>query len=412
MKKLNLVFIVCDALRFDRLHCYGYGKDTSPNIDKLAENGVLFENAFGHINTTAPSFTSILTGRYPWTTGITKHFAPENGKACPTEYTRNQNLDAKFKMLAEILYRNGYNTYSSEWLGEWFKRGNIWTMPSTYFEGTYPECDKLVDWALTRISEKPYFIFLHPWEAHWPPTAPRKYADMFYDKSLGDPEDPAKIASLDPIKQSYFPESWENFRKTTAPITSLEYMFSQYDGDVRFMDEQLGRLLDAVGDDTLIVLTSDHGENLGDHGLYFVHYGLYDSVIHVPLIFHNADRIGKGVKHGLVEHVDLVPTILKLLDVKPDEGFDGVDMFDEGFKGKEAVYSIETRTRDAQCVRNEEFKLVAVQSSFAVQWRPVTPIIRYELYNLKNDPKEEVNVAMKNMNKVAEMDALLRRNIR
>lgn len=420
MAKKNLILIVCDALRRDHLSCYGYPKPTTPNIDKLAAQGIKFENAFCQTNVTAPSITTILTGRYPWTTGVTEHFSERSCFLYGDEAKPSQHLDPQFKMLAEILYRNGYSTFSSEWLGEWFKRGNVWTMAPTYFEGPIYPADKLTEWALTRMQEKPYFLFLHYWEGHWPGTAPRSYADKFYDQSLGDPTDPEKGKSLEPIVRSYSPEALRNFVEKSMPITSLDYMLSQYDGDVNFMDEQLGRVFEAAGDDTLIVLTADHGENLGEDGWYFVHYGLKDSILRVPLIFKYpmelplpqdiavaAPALMEEFQRLPVEHVDVVPSILELLRVKPECEFDGRSIFASDYN-KDAVYAMETRTRIARSMRTRDYKLIQYISQVNVRWRPQSvAMVKHELYNLQVDPGETVNVASQRRKTLLELDEKL-----
>lgn len=395
--KNSLLFIVCDALRFDRLGCYGYRKETSLNIDRLAREGVLFQNAFCHINTTAPSFTAILTGCYPWTTGIIRHFDPREQEQLV------EDLDPRFKMLAEILYRSGYNTYSSEWLGNWFKRGNIWTMPSTYFDEPYLQADKLVDWALTRMNEKPYFLFLHFFDNHWPYLAPRKYADEFYEGG-----DLAKD-SLEPVRRSYSPQAFENFLKYSQGIRDLAYYDAWYDGETKFMDEQIARLIEKAGEDVLIVLTADHGENLSEDGLYYVHYGLKENIIHVPLIFNCPKLMGKGSRKGLVEHIDVVPTILNLFGIEKRETFDGVDLLKPDFDGKDAIYAMERRTRSARCVRTERFKLLEIDSWLEVKWSQRMPARRYEIYDLEVDPMEIKNVAMKNRKVLDELVVYARR---
>lgn len=116
-QKPNIIFIVSDALRADHLGCYGYHKNTSPNIDKLAREGVLFEKCYPISTNTDPSFTSIFSGKYPASHGIIHH----GFKVTPEEEESFYRSDTK--MLAEILKSNGYTTIGIDWLGRWHKTG-------------------------------------------------------------------------------------------------------------------------------------------------------------------------------------------------------------------------------------------------------------------------------------------------
>jgi len=390
--KRNVIFILTDAVRWDRLSHNGYRKPTSPNIDRLAAKGLVFKNAYCHINTTAPSLTAIMTGCYPWTTGVTFHFDRPEAK--------RQNLPERFKLISELLRMNGYYTYSSEWLGAWFKRGNIWTMPATYFEDTYLQAEELVDWALERLRmiDEPYYLFLHFFDAHWPYRCPKSFSDIFYEG-----ENPYE-GDLEPIRRTYNPEAYMNFLRHSGGIRDLAYMDAQYDGEIRYLDENLGRLLEYVDDDTLIILTSDHGENLGEDDLYYVHYGLRDNVIHVPLIFWCPNLIEHRVRLDLTEHVDVLPTLLSLLNIKYEGFMDGVDLTERN--DKKYVASMECRVRIARCIRTVRYKLLEVQSWFRIRYHQPTLTVRAELYDLKEDPLENVNIAQKNLHVLKELSEI------
>ena len=117
MKHKNIVLIGIDALRADHLGCYAYDKETSPNIDNLAKKGITFENAFSCINTTDPSFTTILSGKYPISHGIRNHSEKVTNSMLQNFYKQ------KIRFLSEILRDNGYKTIGIDWLGRWHKKG-------------------------------------------------------------------------------------------------------------------------------------------------------------------------------------------------------------------------------------------------------------------------------------------------
>nr|WP_083777743.1 sulfatase-like hydrolase/transferase [Ferroglobus placidus] len=199
MIKSNVVMIIIDALRADHLGCYGYTKKTSPNIDKLVNEGVLFENAFSCANATDPSVTTILSGKYPISHGIRNHGSKVTNSMIQEFYKR------KIRFLSEILRDNGYITFGIDWLGRWHKKGFeyyfgdtiqkkhstlsvvfskiISRFPKT-FSGKVTELIKkirnknilpstyaateLTDTALKLISncDKPFFLFIHYWDTH------------------------------------------------------------------------------------------------------------------------------------------------------------------------------------------------------------------------------------------------------
>jgi len=298
-------------------------------------------------------------------------------------------------MLAEILGDDGYHCYSSQWHGAWFQRGNRETMFDDvgYDDWNHPYllAEKVVDWGLNRIDSSPWFLLLHFFDVHWPYYAPFKYADKFYE---GD--DPFK-GNINKIRGSFYHRSWMNFLEYSRGVQDVDYMFAQYDGEINYADEQIGRILKQVPEDTVVVLTSDHGENLGENQFYFTHYGMWEHIINVPLIIY-APWLGKAVRTEFCEHVDLLPTILSLLDISPEESFDGVNLFDGDFEGKRQVYAMELRLRKAQCVRDARFKLVRVEKEGRFD---------YELYDFRLNPQEKINFAFMNMPKVWEMNELL-----
>ena len=353
--RLNVVLIVVDALRAQNLGIYGYHKDTSPNIDWLGKRGVVFDNAFSCINTTDPSVTSIFTGRYPISHGIINH---------GTKLTQSEVhafLRRNIKTLPEILKSNGYITLALDWLGRWHRKGFQYYMGidsaaaqksgKTKFGEMLGASKRLVNGLYIRLKRflfrsrirsatnvtrhaikvmgerldrrNPFFLFVHYWDTHTPYNAPKRFEKRFFD------EDDDSVRIEDVLRRIKNPEWREYLRKVTKGAKTASEIIARYDGAIAYVDEEIGVLMDflekqGVLDESVVILTSDHGESLTEHDIFFDHHGLYDVTIRVPLIIWCPSMFSSHVRvSSLVQHVDLVPTVLDILNIGGRYGFDG-----------------------------------------------------------------------------------------
>lgn len=321
----KIVFIIADTLRAKNVGIYGKVPSQTPNIDRLADNGVVFKKAYCSITCTDPSITSIMSGKYPISMGLLNH-----GPNITEEEERNL---ASEKFLAEILRDNAYYTIAIDWMDRWHKRGynrysgrikskgiTNWVInkPPKYFylrfldkisvsllrrefflrlyyslsknpQIPYDPADSVIDKAineLERVKKKKIFLYIHLWDCHHP-----------YTRSKGF--------------QSYLKDKVE---KT-------------YEDELSFLDGQVGRLFKYLEkkeqlNETLIIFTSDHGENFSGPGRPFNHEGLTEDIVHVPLIFSNPAFKSKIVP-DLIQHVDILPTLLELVGIKLNNKADG-----------------------------------------------------------------------------------------
>ena len=319
-RKRNLILFGIDSLWADRMSCYGYHRQTSPHMDKLATQGVLFENTYSpHIPTTS-AYASMLSGMDCFTTEV-------------VALRHKGGLTKKIKTLPEILRKGGYNTSCVGFTGNPSSRGF-----DTYLE--YPawgsweqrplrKAELLNDVTIPELerlsrSKKPFFLFLRHMDPHAPYLPPAPYDTMFYS---ADPCDP-KVKSMDAPKAF---KPFRDFHLSWMPpgITDAEYVNAQYDGEIAYMDACIQRLLQRVdelglADDTLIVLNGDHGETLDEHDCYWDHHGMYECTLHVPLMMRLPGVLPEGKRlSGYNTHQDLVPTVMELLGVRPGIKFDG-----------------------------------------------------------------------------------------
>jgi arylsulfatase A-like enzyme len=284
-ERLNVLLITVDSLRADHLHAAGYPVETSPNLDKLAAESVVFTQAHSTSSKTPTAMPSLLTGRYPGELiRDAEHFAtygPDN------------------IFLAELLHEKGWTTsaYPSHWyflsrygLGQGFETWQPYMVSERKMEKV-PTAEPVVVAAIKHLEnvllpnpEKPWFLWVHLLDPH------KNYIEHEGIPTFGDMEEP----------------------------------INRYDHEIRYVDTWVGQLLDTLArrpdhDRTLIVFTSDHGEAFGEHGYKFHGFGLHEHQLRVPLMF-RLPKVFHRTVDTPVSLVDVVPTLLALLHVAPDPG--------------------------------------------------------------------------------------------
>lgn len=452
--KMNVVLISIDSLRADHMSLYGYSRNTTPNIDAWAKKGVVFENYFSTSYLTPISEMSVHTGRYPFTNGMVNFMSPLRGDT---------------RTLAEILNEKGWETatFGSSPEIQWFPsvragfyRGfNIFPMAISGIDtvhrdrftarGGNPVKDA-VDWLRKgKKSDTPFFLWLPIGSVHWPygQDFPMRFTDHAYNGFLknatsgwqtysfifnGKTYQASTIVEIVKGLQSY------NYITDIPPIVSgivldedIRYLNARYDDGIAYTDLQLKFFLDylvssGLAANTIVVIESEHGEGLGEHG-YIAHYDILDTQVHTPLIIHIPGVPARRVQ-DMVSGVDILPTVLSALAVKLPK-VDGVDFLpylngtsttsprSEVFISRTPLWesvlsyafgSLGRKFREEDdkthyydtAVRNQEWKLIHRLSRGAQLkyswwgWVTGTPVKlpEYELYNIKSDPLERENL--------------------
>ena len=392
-KKPNVLLIAIDSIRADHMSCYGYDRLTTPHIDRFAQSGTLFENTFSpHIPTT-PAYASMLTGRDCFGTQVValRHKGP---------------LRAETPTAAEIFRGYGYNTTSVGFKGNPSSRGF-----DTYLEfagwgsfktGRSPKAQRLNEVTIPELErlcadDKPWFVTLRHMDPHAPYLPPEPYERMFYHGDEADPNN----RSMDPVLDF---KPFATFFKSWMPpgISDKDYIIAQYDGAIAYMDaciQSIFMALENLGelDNTIIALNGDHGETLYDHECWFDHHGIYDNVLHVPLIIRYPSLVPAGRRiSGYNQHKDLLPTLLDLAGLadKAAEdglGFDG-DSLMSLVNGEAASFDSEFYISECTWMRKHGWRsptwklMIALEPDF--HFKP--PV---ELYNMVEDPEENHNLA-------------------
>jgi arylsulfatase A-like enzyme len=367
----NVILISIDTLRADHLGCYGYHRESSPNIDRMAAEGTLFENAFSPTAWTLPGHASMFSGLAPQRHGATRS---------------ETAIRSEVPLVAEILRDHGYRTagvvnapFMQAKFG--FDRG---------FDGfTYvPKLEvdrhqKTVLDTLHADDGRPFFLFLHYMSVH-DPYAPEDP----YNRFVGTYEQPIGVDGQRLLKL------WRAMDRGEATLNADEVRFLDdlYTGGVLSVDARIGELLESLeqlglAEDTVIILTSDHGEEFMEHGSIVHTKTLYDELLSVPLIVR-----GPGVPAGarvrsMAGLVDIMPTVLGLVGLDIPNGLDGLDLADYWHDDSvpRRLLEIETSwidgTRAKRGIRTPTHKLIVDLEAGTT-----------EFYDLVEDPGETQNL--------------------
>jgi choline-sulfatase len=298
----SLLLISLDTTRADHLHCYGYPLPTSPALDRLASEGLLFENVFTQAVNTGPSHVTIFTGLLPM-----GHQVRFNGVP----------LSPEFETLTSLLAKSGYRTgafvsgYTLLASQCGLNRGfEVYDDAFTTQDRRGAETvDRALAWLKGLPADKPYFLFVHLFDPHGKYEPPPGFADKFRTTIKYEP-----IASVDLIPD------YQRFELPGGGVSldPGDYI-ARYDGEIAYADSQIRRLLEEVGEKPVVIFTSDHGETLVERSPYFSHGArLNEEAIRVPLIIRAPGQAPKGKRiSGIARLVDLLPTALALLGQPP-----------------------------------------------------------------------------------------------
>lgn len=363
----NVLVITIDTLRADHLGAYGMGLAHTPAIDDLARNGLRCTDAISAAPITMPAHTSIFTGLFPPAHGVRDNGAYALGSDATT--------------LAERLRAAGYTTHAFVSALVLNRRYNLTQGFETYDDDLWAEDEPKLFMIRERRAPKTAERFL-TWFDGWKAKRDKPFFTWVH---FFDPHQP------------YHPEN-QDLLVTPTP----------YDAEIAGVDRQIGRIVDSlrkanVLDDTLLVVTADHGESLGEHGEETHAIFVYDATVHVPLIVRAPWLFGPRVYTGPVRSVDIMPTILDALGLPKQDRIDGESLL-AAFRGKGPAPS---RPQYSESLLSEVgfgmAPLFAVRDGGFKYIRAPRP----ELYDLRNDPRELHNLYAENRRMATKLDGEL-----
>jgi arylsulfatase A-like enzyme len=413
----NVILVSMDTVRADHLGIYGYARQNSPNLKELLKDSTLYTNFIAASTLTLTSHASMFTGLYPQSHGAYKQFP---------EYPMGRPLPEGIPTIASILHSAGYRSMAlaanlyylrPEWaLLSGFEYS--WTpVPMPLVEDNHPyllrryarellhdqsvisdfyssptvDAGTITSRAISlldrpAVRQAPFFLFLNYMDAHWPYHSPAPFARAYPgrdDQQFNGADDEAAMRTgIDCGGES-------------VPAGYAEHAESQYDGAIAFIDFKIGELIrhlkeNGLYDNTLIIVTSDHGEAFGRGRFVGHNVSVYQDQVHVPLVVKYPGSRGPGSVDNTASHVDLLPTILEVTGLAPKADLPGVSLLRLNSKPDRLIFSERhygpCLDRDARipgvqyAVVQGAFKMIS--SSLGVR----------ELYNLANDPAEKTDL--------------------
>ncbi len=447
---MKFIVFFWDTLRADHTSCYGYPRRTTPNLERLAADGAVFDRSMTVTGHTGPTFTSYVTGQYPFQHDVISTFF--NHPNLPRE-----RLDDTAPVLQEVLRNeHGFLTAAFDnlltWPSQpvWMARGNDYYINTVHPENPFC-CWVLAEHINARLipflrehKDRDFFIFVHYWDPHQPYNQPDPYRHTFDDAPGFDEAEAAD-------GRRYVPTwGWtENLTDEHQARINL------YDAKIHYCDHYFGQVLDelkalGVYDDTTIISTADHGEDMFEHNAPMEHRETYRSTAFVPCVVKPARELGvepgQRIPH-LISTLDLAPTIFDMMGAEPPASMEGASwlpllrgegpthpyVFCTGCtvpqKGLWRVAELAVITPTHKLIRRGKAALEpghTKQNSSCLGAPPFrgdpnrtiqdrfdfyNALPQYELYDLQADPYEVNNLAEDEPELVAELDALLRAHI-
>jgi arylsulfatase A-like enzyme len=364
----NVFLVVIDSLRFDHLGCYGYHRETSPAIDKIAGEGLMFDRVISQSSWTKPSVSSLLTSTYPEIHGV-----KSIEDRLSTQETFLPTILKKFGYVTGCIQSNPFLNAESGFNQDFDFYLELFENASGMYKPRFNEAINTVfDW-VDQFATNPFFLYLHVLDAHNPYAPPKEF------NRFGDTER------------------------------------DLFDGEVRFVDYYIGLIrrylaLKGLEEKTLFIITSDHGEEFGEHGYSYHAKHLYEEVLRVPLIISSPALIPSGLSIPTqVRSLDIVPTILDLLGIPPLAKHQG-----ESLLPLLSLASPPERPALSQIGENnpaeKKSELISFNTGdYKLIWDKHTDI--KELYHLVTDPQEKHNIADEEKGKCDDLQTQAKRII-
>jgi len=369
-KDLNIIIITIDTLRWDYVSIYSQDYAQTPELDRLAEEGILFKSCVAQIPLTLPSHATILSGTYP----LYHHVIDNSSVQVPnqiqliSEILRNHDFATSAFIGSYVLHRKTGMNQGFEYYADEFEVQDKIFSPESLQKSSDEVLAEAKQW-LTNNKKNKFFTWIHLFDPHSPYTPPSPYKERY-------PSNP-------------------------------------YRGEVEYVDNQLGQFIvflkkEGLYDQTLIIVTSDHGEGLGDHGEKEHGFFLYESTVRVPLILRAPFDFPVKYVDQIIEHVDVVPTILNLLGIPIPEFCQGVSFFNLMINRKRNKSNI---AYSETYYPRLHFGWSELKAFYRKNWKYIQAP-REELYDLSQDIDEKNNLALVNTSERDKMNTDIERFIK
>lgn len=433
---MRIIYIDIDSCRPDHLGCYGYARPTSPVIDEVARQSVVFLNCHASDSPCLPSRAALFSGRFGINNGVTCH----DGPASQFRYAgRGHTHDVDRPMWMRHLQQAGWETVCFSGFGQrhlawWFSAGFTQNFGNQLPGGTESAEDvaaKVIPWLRAHGRTDNWFLHINYWDVHTPYHAPKTYVDRMRGlpgPAYPGPKDIARDAHTyygPATARDWWHESeWRNPETTETramprgnPDTIETYLgfLDGYDAGIAYVDEMVGHLLDelhslGIREETALIIGGDHGEAIGELGMYFEHGNCCEGITHVPLIVSWPGATCRGPVDALIYQLDLPPTVLELLGLGVPAGWDGRSVASTIRGSEQAEHAMQGRDHlilgagiysFQRAVRTRRYRLIRTIHSGLFPYDPLY------LFDMTSDPHQTHNIAADHSDVVAELDHLL-----
>jgi len=412
---MRIIFFDIDCLRPDHLGCYGYERPTSPTIDKIAKEGIRFDNYHCASSPCLPSRTAWASGRFGIRNGVISNHGAGVDFHIDTRLYGGPKPNNE--MLMRHLRKNGYDTIAFSNFADrhnalWFMYG--WSEYHTpNLKGGTETADEvnapLLRWIKTNAKRDNYFLYINYWDTHRTYKMDESYAERFNEFPI-----PQKWPDENTIKEHQnmdgFFTAQNQFRNNKSPVPLMpgainnrkdfEHLINGYDAAIAYVDEQIEIVLEEFKrqnllENTVIIISGDHGDAFGEHGIYSDHVCADECIHNIPLIIRWPDVSAKNkLSKSLLYNVDFAPTLCDLLDFPIPEKWDGKSFREniEGKKGLDRKYLVWDHGLYAiqRAIRTKSHLMIITYDDLVYDFQPV------ELYDIENDPYQVKNIANDN----------------
>jgi len=423
---MRVIYFDIDSLRPDHLGCYGYTRNTSPNIDRVAGEGIRFNRLYASDSPCVPSRATFLSGKFGVHHGAVTHWGPGSEFRYPGHGHSHHEEDPVFPRLLTKhgIHTASFSSFADRHQAWWFMAGWREFHAHTLKGGgeTADEVNAAVlPWLKANARKDNWFLHVQYWDPHRPYKVSDEQMRKFYDQPMPPWPDAAAVEehqeSTGPFSAKFLFPGWTGkspfpaMPDRIANLDDLRHFISGYDASIHYMDERIGQVLNTlvdlnVWDDTAIIISADHAEAMGEHGVYGDHCCASESVHRLPAIVRWPGVATKGATNdAMVYNADLMATLVELLGIPVPPRWDGRSFADavrgKPFTGRSHLVWSHALYSCQRVVRTPRWQLVRTYHPGAFRFPPV------QLFDMQSDPYETRNVAEQNPEIVKEHEQLL-----
>ena len=417
MQQANVILVSIDTLRYDHLSCYGYNRMTTPNIDRFAEKGVLFTNAYSTAVWTPPAHASMLTGLYPSQHGVINKNRLNNNIPTMAEILKNSGYQTagfanNCQVGSLVGLDRGFDQFYEVWQG--YRRNQIFKLGIEKIKSKLHYADKgakrtielISKWLLKeRKLDQPFYLFIHLIEPHNPLMAPKPFLYKYLDKIFSDKNNMKNVGEFAQNPLVYY------IKELNLSDEENQALIALYDEEISYTDHIMGQLIqlfkkNKVFDNSFIIITADHGEHFGEHSLYSHVASLYEEIVHIPMIL-RYPGVDPSQSDFPVQLIDILPSVIEATNITyenykvlPGKSFFNLQhenkserclfaewegripsFIEKKLEEKNKVIDLNYLKRKLEMIKCNNLKFI--KSSDSTE----------ELYDLALDPDEKINLA-------------------